>query len=149
MAAVCVMGTGSSGCGTLLYPERRGQPAGRLDWKVVLLDGIGLFFFFIPGVIAFAVDFINGTIYLPQDGANCEPLTQSPTSKRNRGALRKIPVSRDELTPGGIERIIAKETGKKIILEEGEYVAERLENIDEFWEARSSVEGHIIRGAVS
>lgn len=54
-----------AGCGTILYPERRGQSAGQLDPAVVILDGIGLLFFFIPGVIAFAVDFNNGTIYLP------------------------------------------------------------------------------------
>ena len=54
-----------AGCGTILYPERRGQSAGRLDPAVVILDGIGLLFFFVPGVIAFAVDFNNGTIYLP------------------------------------------------------------------------------------
>src|SRR6185295_5982840 len=52
-------------CGTILYPERRGQPAGRLDVGVVALDGIGLLLFLVPGVIAFAVDFATGAIYLP------------------------------------------------------------------------------------
>ena len=46
-----------TGCGTLLYPERRGQKAGHVDVGVALLDGIGLFFFIIPGIIAYAVDF--------------------------------------------------------------------------------------------
>ena len=54
-----------TGCGTLLYPERRGQMSGRLDAGVVILDALGLLFFIIPGIIAFAVDFGNGTIYLP------------------------------------------------------------------------------------
>ena len=54
------------GCGTLMYPERRGQKGGRLDVGVAVLDGIGLLFFIIPGVIAFCVDFSNGTIYLPE-----------------------------------------------------------------------------------
>lgn len=52
-------------CGTLLHPERRGQTGGRIDAGVAVLDGIGLLFFILPGVIAFAVDFGNGTIYLP------------------------------------------------------------------------------------
>ncbi len=53
-------------CGTLLYPERAGQTQrGLIDTSIVLLDGLGLFFFLIPGVIAFAVDFSNNTIYLP------------------------------------------------------------------------------------
>ncbi len=54
-----------SACGTILYPERKGQVGGRIDIGVALLDAVGLFLFFIPGVIAFAVDFSNGTIYLP------------------------------------------------------------------------------------
>lgn len=54
-----------SACGTILYPERKGQVGGRIDVGVALLDAVGLLLFFIPGVIAFAVDFTNGTIYLP------------------------------------------------------------------------------------
>jgi hypothetical protein len=53
------------GCGTLMYPERRGQRGGSIDAGVAILDGLGLLFGIIPGVIAFAVDFSNGTIYLP------------------------------------------------------------------------------------
>lgn len=61
----------AAGCGSILFPERSGQPrGGPLDWKVVALDGIGLFFFFVPGVIAFAVDFYNGTIFLPAHGVS-------------------------------------------------------------------------------
>jgi HAMP domain-containing protein len=55
-----------SGCGTILYPERKGQRSGEIDVGVAVLDAIGLLFFIIPGVIAFAVDFNNGTIYLPR-----------------------------------------------------------------------------------
>lgn len=54
-----------NGCGTILYPDRRGQTGGRIDIGVALLDAIGLLFFIIPGVIAFAVDFSTGAIYLP------------------------------------------------------------------------------------
>jgi len=55
-----------SGCGTLLYPERMGQRhSNEVDIKVAVLDGIGLLFFIVPGVIAFAVDYHQGTIYLP------------------------------------------------------------------------------------
>jgi hypothetical protein len=53
------------GCGTILYPERKGQKSGKIDTGVAILDGIGVLFFVVPGVIAFAVDFYNGTIYLP------------------------------------------------------------------------------------
>lgn len=52
-------------CGTLFYPERKGQSQGRLDPGIVALDGVGLLLFIIPGLIAFGIDFYNGTIYLP------------------------------------------------------------------------------------
>ena len=55
----------SVSCGTILYPERIGQTRGPLDPKVVALNTIGLLLFVVPGAIAFAVDFYNGTIYLP------------------------------------------------------------------------------------
>lgn len=55
----------SSGCGVLLYPERQGQKSGRIDPAIAILDGIGLFLFVIPGLVAFAIDFHQGTIYLP------------------------------------------------------------------------------------
>lgn len=52
-------------CGTLIYPERNGQTGGRLDLGVVALNTIGLVLWFVPGVVAFGVDFISGAIYLP------------------------------------------------------------------------------------
>lgn len=52
-------------CGTILYPERRGQKHGRIDPAVAIMDGIGLLLFLIPGLAAFAVDFATGAIYLP------------------------------------------------------------------------------------
>lgn len=54
-----------SACGTVFYPERKGTRSGSIDPVVAVADAIGLLFFFIPGVIAFALDFHNGTIYLP------------------------------------------------------------------------------------
>lgn len=49
-----------------MYPERRHQPRShQIDWKVAALDGLGLLLFFVPGVIAFVVDFYTGAIYLP------------------------------------------------------------------------------------
>ena len=56
-AVVVVLVFQLSGCGTIFYPERRGQRGGHLDAGVVILDGVGLLFFLIPGIIAFAVDF--------------------------------------------------------------------------------------------
>jgi len=52
-------------CGTLIYPERRGQDGGDIDAMVVLLDGVGVLFWVIPGLAAFIVDFATGAIYEP------------------------------------------------------------------------------------
>jgi hypothetical protein len=55
-----------TGCGSIMYPERRHAPRShQIDWKVAALDGLGLLLFFVPGVIAFVVDFYTGAIYLP------------------------------------------------------------------------------------
>ena len=96
-------------CGTLLYPERRDQPAGRLDVGVVALDGLGLLLFLVPGVIAFAVDFATGAIYLPPGYASLAP----PAAKD----LRQVRVAPAELTPRRVEAIVLEQTGKAVSLE--------------------------------
>jgi hypothetical protein len=52
-----------AGCGTFLYPERKGQTAGRIDAGVVVMDSLWLLLFIVPGVIFLVVDFNNGTAY--------------------------------------------------------------------------------------
>jgi len=119
-----------TGCGTILYPDRRGQPSGPIDWKVVALDGIFLLLFVIPGVIAFGVDFATGAIYLPP---YCDGTVGSPGSGTPRTAapMTKLKVPRSELTPKGIEAAVSMSLGRPIRLVEGEYVTEELESIDE------------------
>ena len=49
----------SSSCGTLMFHERQGQEHSRtLDPNVLIMDGLGLLLFVIPGLVAFGVDFI-------------------------------------------------------------------------------------------
>lgn len=73
-AAVVIAGLTLSltGCGTLFYPERKGQLQGRVDPGVAVMDGLGLLLFIVPGVIAYAVDFSNNTIYLPGSHAGAD-----------------------------------------------------------------------------
>lgn len=52
-------------CGTLFYPDRRGQIDGKIDPAVAAMNAIGILFYVIPGLIAFAIDFTTGAIYLP------------------------------------------------------------------------------------
>lgn len=52
-----------TGCGTILYPERRGTTGGRIDTGVAVMDGLWCLLFIVPGVVAYIVDFSNGAIY--------------------------------------------------------------------------------------
>lgn len=60
-------------CGTVFYPERRGQISGEIDPGVAILNGIGLLFYVIPGLVAFAVDFATGAIYFPDERYSLAP----------------------------------------------------------------------------
>lgn len=126
------------GCGTVLYPARRGQPAGRLDWGVVALDAVGLLFFFVPGVIAFAVDFNNGTIYLPPEGSWGPP--QASTDLTQKSPLTSIATSPQQLTPQVIEQTLARHTGRDIHLVPGTYRTKVLDRLDQFWTTRDEFE---------
>jgi hypothetical protein len=101
---------GVTSCGTIMYPERRGQTSGQIDVGVVVLDGIGLLFFLVPGVIAFAVDFGTGAIYLPPDHPESE--FDSSTVKD----AETLQVDRTLLTRQGIETLITEKTGQAVDL---------------------------------
>ena len=126
--SLCACGFG--GCGTIFYPERKGQPAGPIDWKIVALDGIGLLFFFVPGVIAFAVDFNNGAIYLPPG----ECVDRSPPPERRRLVSRAVP--RGELSIPGVQRVIADHLQQPFELTPGKYETCELARLDDFWSVR-------------
>ncbi|QRV23628.1 polyribonucleotide nucleotidyltransferase [Marinomonas foliarum] len=82
--AAALLITQVTACGTLLYPERRGQTNGQIDIGVAALDAIGLLFFFVPGVVAFGVDFVTGAIYLP--GGGMASLTEGELNKIKNGS---------------------------------------------------------------
>jgi hypothetical protein len=52
----------STGCGYLLYPERKGA-RGNVDATILIFDLLWLLVGIIPGVICLAVDFTTGCIY--------------------------------------------------------------------------------------
>jgi hypothetical protein len=110
-------------CGTILYPERRGQPVGYLDAGVVALDAVGLLLFLVPGVIAFAVDFATGTIYLPPE----RPYFVAPPGP----PWQTMQVRPSELTPQRLEAIVSAQTGQPIHLEPGTYRAARISQIQD------------------
>jgi len=70
LASLCLAGLAAlptSGCGTLMFSERQDEPhSEKFDPNILILDGIGLLFFIVPGLIAYGVDFYSGAIYLPE-----------------------------------------------------------------------------------
>ena len=109
-----------AGCGTIFYPERRGQRAGNLDVGIVILDGIGLLFAIVPGVIAFAVDFSNGCIYLP-DRRHDDRSAQ----------LKQIKFDPKHTSLAQIERIIKDQTGQTVYLTQDNIRVSRLNSQEE------------------
>ncbi|MCQ4257089.1 polyribonucleotide nucleotidyltransferase [Stutzerimonas stutzeri] len=60
-------------CGTLFYPDRRGQIDGKIDPAIAIANAVGLLFYVIPGLIAFGIDFATGAIYLPEGSYSMAP----------------------------------------------------------------------------
>jgi hypothetical protein len=121
LAAVMAATLFYTSCGTLLYPERRGQCSGRIDAGVAVMDGIGLIFFLIPGIIAFAVDFSTGAIYLPEDTMTVQ------NGAADMSGMVVVRVDKTELTPSNIERLVGESTGKTIDLSRPDVVATRVD----------------------
>ena len=98
------------GCGTIIYPERRGQRSGRVDVGIAVLDGLGLLLFIIPGVIAFAVDFSSGAIYLPSGKSRA-------VKDLDPGELAVISTSPDGLNLAKLDKILMDYTGEEVNLD--------------------------------
>lgn len=117
-----------TGCGTLMYPERRGQGrTGGIDWTVAGMDAIGLVFFFVPGVIAFAVDYYNGTLFFPESGSAALP------RKLQRVSLPSRPVW------GDIVGALRSKTDAELPERPENYITERLSSIDDFWKVEQTL----------
>ena len=92
-------------CGYFMYPERRGQkPVGRIDPAIAVLDALGLLLFIIPGVIAFAVDITNGTLYFPAG-------RQHSSVSIETGHIRMVRINPSELNETMIREMVEKQTG--------------------------------------
>ncbi|MCE3233259.1 MAG: hypothetical protein K0R98_1516 [Rickettsiaceae bacterium] len=112
-SAVCITAllANLTGCGTILHPERVGQRGGgQLDPSIVVLDGIGLLFFLIPGVIAYAVDFSNGTIYMGHGGGKKRADVESFDTKD----MTALHVGKENLTPEKIREVVSANAGHDV-----------------------------------
>lgn len=118
-------------CGSLIYPERRSARTDEtmskeIDFLILGLDAVGLIFFLIPGLVAFAIDFGTGAIFLPEGGKQMD--NKEPTIFNDLSELDRIntPVQPEEL-----ERILTKYTGRKIDLKHPELMGLPINHIGE------------------
>lgn len=93
-------------CGTLFFPDRRGQIEGKVDPVVAGLDAIGILFYVLPGLIAFGVDFATGAIYLPDAQYSIAP-------QRLQDAIG----SDGQVDKAKLKAIIQQETGLNLPLD--------------------------------
>jgi len=64
MVTLVAFAVSISGCGYILYPERRdAELTKEMDTKVVIYDCLWLLAFVVPGVVALVVDGVNDTWY--------------------------------------------------------------------------------------
>lgn len=139
----------SPGCGTLLHSERIGRPhSNDIDWKVAALDGLGLMLFFVPGVVAFVVDFYNGSIYLPQH-STADNKSSGQHSANDAGAklaedselglpgdsaapFHRLTFRDKQLSKEQLEAVVGEQVGQPISLEPGQTRVSKLASLDRF-----------------
>ena len=61
----CLGATSLAGCAAILHPERQGNPPGPVAVGPLILDILWFIPGLVPGIVAIAVDFGTGAIYLP------------------------------------------------------------------------------------
>jgi hypothetical protein len=110
-----------AGCGTLIYPERRGQTGGRIDPAIAILDGVGLLVFLIPGMVAFAIDFATGAIYLPG----------SSHAALDGDKMTVIDLQDSDISPEILRDIIEERTGYPVSFHDPQLEAYRVENAED------------------
>ena len=105
---VATLLTQITACGSIFYPDRRGQIDGKIDPAIAVLDAVGLLFYVIPGLIAFGVDFATGAIYFePGKSAQVAP----EKLQQAIGADGKVDNTK-------LQTIIEHETGRSLPLDD-------------------------------
>jgi hypothetical protein len=113
---VCMLFFVQIGCGTILYPERRGQKTPtldrieRIDRAGVIPDGASLLIFFVPGVVAFGVDFATGDIYLLPGETNF----LKSKSEAKRKDVQIVRIDPDKLNLDTVKSVVQEHTGYAI-----------------------------------
>ena len=99
----------TASCGYIIYPERKGQTTGQIDPGVAILDAILFIPGILPGVIAFAVDFVTGAIYLPGGGTDTHDTLGDKNQVEAARAAKRMDIR-------ALETILSRNTGKEVHL---------------------------------
>lgn len=122
-------------CGTMIYPERRGQTSGNIDPAIAVLDGIGLLFFIVPGLVAFAIDFATGAIYMPRGQKSRKRVDQLRKKLDGRlevdGDRLVLHLDPEQMTPEVIEAVVGAASGTAFHLDQDNILAYRLDSPSE------------------
>nr|WP_314491979.1 polyribonucleotide nucleotidyltransferase [uncultured Pseudomonas sp.] len=102
-------------CGTLFYPDRRGQIDGKIDPGIVALDAVGLLFYVIPGLIALGVDFATGAVYY-KDGETAQVAPEK---------LRQAVEADGKVNRVKLQAILESELGQRLPLNDPRLVEHR------------------------
>ena len=94
------------GCGTIIYPERRGQTGGTVDPGIAIMDALWFIVFIIPGFVAFAIDFSTGAIYFPHG-------SKRASDPGEHGKMTVVRVDPRDLNEAKIKEVVMRETGIK------------------------------------
>ena len=92
---VAALLTQMTACGSIFFPDRRGQIDGKIDPMIVVLDAVGLLFYVIPGLIAFGVDFATGAIYYPAEQNRLHRPGKTTRGRQHRWQSRQQQTSGD------------------------------------------------------
>lgn len=113
------------GCGTIFYPERRGQTVhGGIDIMVAIADSAWFLAYIIPGLVAWGVDLYTGALYLP---TGKKRFANQPDSKD----FMVVKVDPKQLDQKMIEEIVSEHIGQKIDLDEGHVQVLKFNGTDE------------------
>ena len=101
------LGLLGSGCGYLLYPERRGRRSGVIDGGVLIVDVLWLLPGLLPGIICLVVDFSTGCIYASgSSAAGAQPAGEPVKVAIDVGGRQ---IARGEVQPDGRAHLVWSE----------------------------------------
>ena len=108
----------TSGCGFLLYPERKGQQNEGIDPVIAVLDAAGLLIHPVLGIVAFAVDITNGTLFLApgEKSAIDRWLSEASPAGTDQPAWTALDFI-DEPSAEAIAERISRHTGEQVTAE--------------------------------